>query len=196
MFTILLCQSKNWFLAPQLQELWTRNDYEMMGVAVSWFVPEAYYGNTFHSNVPSLSCINNQTLWTTDSLLNCKNTEQGNIHESWGLQNFRISLNKPCLIPAGVCVSAWARLYQLLTVNRAQLHAVTPKQLLPSREQSSQKSISDFCGHCVLSYPWASFLRPEKFTGWLRGCTLLGKKKNNLWHFTLGKWTFPILGEK
>lgn len=153
-----------------------------MGVAVSWFVPEAYHGNTFHSNVPSLSCIDNQTLWTTDCL-NCNYTQQGNTHEPWVLQNFGkkclswICLNNPCLIPAGVCVSPWARPYLLLTVNHAQLHAVTPKQLLPSWEQSSEKNISDISGHCVLSYPWASFLRPEKFVGWLRGmCTLLGKK--------------------
>lgn len=111
-----------------------------------------------------------------------------------------IFLNNPCHILAGVCVCQHGPgFYQFLAVNRTQLHAVTPKQLLLSCEQSSEKNISDISGHCVLSYPRASFLRPEKFTGWLRGmCSLPGKKteKKTLWHFTLGKWTFSILRGK
>lgn len=58
-----------------------------MGVAVSWFVLVAYHSNTFPGNVLSLSCTDNQTLWTTDSF-NCKNTQRGNTHEPWVLQNF------------------------------------------------------------------------------------------------------------
>lgn len=160
-----------------------------MGVAVSWFVPGDYRCNTFHSNVPSLGCIDNQTLWTTDGLLNCKSTQQGNNREPWVLQNFSkkkkclswISLNKPRLIPAGVCVCV--SMGQALSVADGKPRSAPCRHTQAAAAEPCaviKKNISHISGHCVLSYPRASFLRPEKFTGWLRGmCTLLGKKKSS-----------------
>lgn len=100
---------------------------------------------------------------------------------------------------ACVCISIKAGPYQLLMVNHAQIHAVTPKAAAPEQQAVIRKHLRYLQQllHVVIHSPHFAFffLQPDPFiTGWLsRMCAHWRekmrakekkRKKNPPWHFT------------